>query len=236
MSGEVSFKEQKAMKWLFRSGHTLAIATMMLGLLVTQARADRITISSGCAGLSCVPEPLMISAGSLSVSSLGADAVTNSDELGLAYYVTPAKGQPQVDGAGSTSSAISSTPSLAQRSRRVVSETPQWSDFAFWSFGARTTNLMQSNGSLALPTSNSQTPNFSVVSGAQANSTTVFSPPKPGPTFQASGAGSNASPTFVGPVVPEPTTMLLFGTGLLGAAAVLRKRLRGRRKNSKPTR
>jgi hypothetical protein len=224
------------MKWLFRSGRTLAIATIMLGLLAVQARADRIVISSGCASLSCVPEPLMISAGSLSVSSLGADAVTNSDELGLAYYVVPAGDQAQSGGARSTSTAISGTPSLAQGSRRVGADTPQWCDFAFWSFGARATNLMQSNGSLPLPNSSSQTASFSVVSAARGSSTNVFSPPKPGPIFTTNGAGSSASPTVVGPVVPEPTTMLLFGTGLLGAAAVLRKRLRDRRKNSKPTR
>ena len=161
------------MKWFFRSGRTLAIATMLLGLLVTQARADRITISSGCASLSCVPEPLMINAGSLSVSKLGADAVTYSDELGLAYCLMPGRERPRFAGAGSASPAVSSAPSIGQRSRRVVPETPQWSDFAFWSFGADDKSDA-SHRFIALPTSNSQTANFSVVSGTRVNGTNGF--------------------------------------------------------------
>jgi PEP-CTERM motif len=56
------------------------------------------------------------------------------------------------------------------------------------------------------------------------------------PSVQTNGApvivGDPALPGATDPA-PEPTTMLLLGTGLVGAGAVVRRRLKTKRQNSK---
>lgn len=69
--------------------------------------------------------------------------------------------------------------------------------------------------------------NFGVVAAKAASASIITSASaKKGPTFQA-------DPEPKAPAVPEPTTMLLFGTGLVGAAAILRRKLKGRRSESR---
>ena len=69
--------------------------------------------------------------------------------------------------------------------------------------------------------------NFGVVAAKAASGTGMTATSaKKGPTFQA-------DPQPKAPAVPEAQTMLLFGTGLVGAAALLRRRLKGRRAESR---
>jgi len=49
----------------------------------------------------------------------------------------------------------------------------------------------------------------------------------------ASLAWADRAPSATTTSVPEPATMILFGTGLAGAAAIFRKRLKSRGQKSK---
>jgi hypothetical protein len=74
--------------------------------------------------------------------------------------------------------------------------------------------------------------NFGVVAAKAASASSIVSASaKKGPTFQASG--TEDPPVPKAPAVPELTTMLLFGTGLVGTAGILRRRLRSRRSESR---
>src|SRR5208283_618148 len=58
-------------------------------------------------------------------------------------------------------------------------------------------------------------------SSAQENS--VGTIPSEAFTLNACGAGNNSSPC--GPPIPEPSSIMLFGSGILGVAGVLRRKL-----------
>src|SRR6267378_2945776 len=68
-------KERK-MKRVLNSLFTVAMAVAMIGVAVTQARADRVTLNGGCFSLSCVPETLTVNGIPLSftTSTFAADA------------------------------------------------------------------------------------------------------------------------------------------------------------------
>lgn len=228
------------MKRVLKSFLTVAMATAMVGLAVTQARADRITLKSGCAGVSCSPETLTVSGASMShvASSLTVDIATeNSAALEFVSEVIAGRDLSVASAAAQTSTKASEAPLGVKNSARPRAATfDLLSNSMLWSFGGSHSamNATQSSASLALPMANGRSGSFSLVAG---NVVTTPSIPatanKTGSTFPANGTSEPEPKIVGGPAVPEPTTMLLFGTGLVGAAAVLRKRLRNRRVDSK---
>src|SRR5882762_3164590 len=210
------------MKRVLNSLFTVAMAVAMIGVAVTQARADRVTLNGGCFSLSCVPEtptvngiPLSFTTSTFAADATAANATrsefeANTDITDLSV-ATPSARQTSVAPATSTSRNVES----------VSASVPLLSNFFLWSFGGSSLNATRSVSSeLAFPISHTQNASFSVVSATAATSATV--------SFAKGGKGIHASsdpnPNIVGgpaATVPEPTTMLLFGTGLVGAAAVL---------------
>src|SRR6266850_3974360 len=68
------------MKRVLNSFLTVAMAVAMIGVAMTQARADRATLNGGCLSLSCVPETLTVNGIPLSftTSTFAADATAAS--------------------------------------------------------------------------------------------------------------------------------------------------------------
>ena len=221
------------MKRVLNSLFTVAMAVAMIGVAVTQARADRVTLNGGCFSLSCVPETLTVNGIPLSftTSTFAADVTAanatrsefeaNTDITDLSV-ATPAR-----------QTSVAPATSASRNVQSVSVSVPLLSNSFLWSFGGSSLNATRSVSSeLAFPISHTQNASFSVVSATAATSATV--------SFAKGGKGIHASsdpnPNIVGgpaATVPEPTTMLLFGTGLVGAAAVLRRRLRAQRSSSK---
>ena len=175
------------MKKVFDSLLLIAIAMAMMGLAVTQARADRITLNGGSDGL---PPATRVSA----------------EQLG----------------------------GLKNKDLRTSTSVASLSNSILWSFTGTHTTMNPEQ--LAFPGS-SRNGSFSVVADNVASAPSICSASAKAGTLQANGVPSSraeTAPNIVGgPAGPESTTMLLFGTGLVGAAALLRKRLRDRREESK---
>lgn len=225
------------MKRVFKSFLTLAMAMAMVGLAVTQARADRITLNSEC--VSCNPETLTVSGGSLSFSTPGFTvdfAMAKSAALEFASDVVSASDFSVASGDAQTATKVSAAQLAVRNSTRPASAAVALlSNSMLWPFsGSHAVMNPTSSGSLALPIGNGRSGSFSVVAGNVANAPSISSATaKGGTTFQANGFAPPDGGPPGGSPVPEPTTMLLFGSGLIGAAAVLRKRLKGRRADSK---
>jgi len=221
------------MKRVMRTSFTIAMATVMIGLAVTQARADRVSYTvDRCFGARCVTGSVKIGELSLAFteSSLGViDSAASSSAIasfspelggvsGVSFAGTAVKSQSSVSGA-----------SVAQRTNASKTDTGL---------------LMLPSGGMSLSFSRLQVPAFATVdlgrsvssasnrsfsvSGVDLNVNRVTRPYGANDTTIGDEGGEINAPPGGAPGVPEPTTMLLLGTGLAGAAAVVRKRLKAR--------
>jgi len=212
------------------------MATVMIGLAVTQARADRVSYAvDRCFGAGCVSGSVKIGELSLAFteSSLGViDSAASS--LALATFSPELGGVSGVSFAGTSVKSQSSVSdvSSAQRINAIRTNTGslvlpaggmsfsrlQVPASATVDFGRSVS--MASNGSFS-------------VSGVDLNVNKVTRPYWANDVQPADGGGDIGAPPGGAPGVPEPTTMLLLGTGLAGTAAVVRKRLKARGGSSK---
>jgi hypothetical protein len=235
------FKEGKAMKRVFKSFLMIAMATAMVGLAVTQASADRIKPVGACLGVPCSAETVTVSVGSLSfgAGSFAGDLGT-ADSQGLEFVSEVIAGSDLgFPSAAVRTAAKVSVPQLGvpiKGSRTTSNAVALLTNSTLWSFIGTPFAFSgtRSAASSAMAFGNSSGGSFSVVA---TNVATASSLPaasvKKGTTFSPNGT-HDPDPKIVGlSTVPEPTTMLLFGTGLVGAAAILRRRRRGRRPDSK---
>jgi len=229
------------MKMVFRCCLMVALTAAVLGLAVTQARADRITLTGACASLSCNPKSLTVSNASLSFGAADFTVqivAANSAALEFASDVVSANDVGGASAGGQKAAKVSAAQLGIKNSPRSTSPTVALlNNSMLWLFkGSRTAmNVTELSASSALPVSNGRGQSFSVVAGNVVNAPSIpNASAKAGTTFQAKAIGSAGTELLpAGSPVPEPTTMLLFGTGLVGVAAILRKRLKGRRTDSK---
>lgn len=211
-----------------RTSLTIAMATLMIGLTVSQARADRVGYAvDRCFGANCVGGSVRVGELSLafSESSLGTlDTAASTAAIG--NFSPELKGIAGVSFAGSTVKTDSTTSAgNTSRAKTDKAESTEFLPIAGMSFsrlqGSAFTNSLNLGQSVTLNNSAS----FSVSNVALTGN-------KNAPAFWANGAGSGfqvEGPPGGDPgatTVPEPTTMLLLGTGLAGAAAIVRKRLK----------
>jgi len=222
------------MRRVVRTSLTIAMATVMIGFAVTQARADRVSYSlDRCFGVNCVNGRVRIGelALAFSESSLGVlDAEVSA--TAVADFSTELGGTPGVSFAGAP------VESQGPVTAAVAAERSS-------GFDASTAPVMLSARRIRLSSSRLQLPAFTSSAVDLRRAANAIS----SGSFNVSGADLSANkfapyqanmaePGDVGedtPAVPnpEPTTMLLLGTGLACAAAVVRKRLKVRGANSK---
>ncbi len=205
------------MNKVLRNSITIALASVMIGLAASYARADKFDADS-CFGSGCSANLLTTDsvASSLTMSALQAEAMTS-----FANLVLPLDGAAESVSVSKAAAQSTSDDNHANTARRdsvdqLTSVAPSWS------FVVASQPPVET-GSSAL-TAIGQSPmtvrqsNFSVTSVSSAVTTLTLT------------RDSKATPTvhsnFMTVAAPEPATMILFGTGLLGAAAIMRRRLR----------
>jgi hypothetical protein len=222
------------MKRATRTSLTIAMATVMIGFVVTQARADRVSYTvDRCFGAGCVTGSARIGELSLAFTESGLGVVDSAvSATALANFSPEMSGVSGLRFAGaSVKSQSSADASAAQRSNSYQANTSSLflpATGMSLSFSRLQTPVFASSMDLGRSVSAASNGSFSMSSaGLSANKPLAY-----GATNASPGPGDiNGAPG--GAPAPEPTTMLLLGTGLAGAAAIARKRLKARGRKSK---
>jgi len=214
------------------------MAAMMIGFAVTQARADRISYNADrCFGTGCVTGAVGIGQLALSLtdasievydSEASATALANfSFDLGSTFSVPL------------TDASVKSPEAAAEVSTTSQNSVSQNASPTMFSIAGLTLSLkrtpLPADTNLALAVGHSvrsaAKSSFSVA-GVDMNGKSVI--------YQANNAlagsgdsGTSGKPGGPPTANPEPTTLLLLGTGLAATAAVARRRLKGRSATAK---
>jgi len=218
------------MRRVMRSSLTIAMATVMIGLAVSQARADRVSYAvDRCFGASCVGGNVRVGELSLAFaeSSLGVlDSASSATALGT--FSPELAGIAGVSFAGSSVAAQDAgAVSNAQTANNAATPLSVLTPAAGMSLSYSHLQVPSLTASIDLGRSVTANSGSFSVSGVALNANKTTTPYW---SNDWSGGDNGLGIAPGGSPVPEPTTMLLLGTGLAGAAAIVRKRLKGSRR------
>lgn len=198
------------------AGRSLFLCLLVLGftaLAGTEARADEVTISGSTTGtVSGVPQLTFTGNNFTGTTALGVGALSGSNSLG-SFFLSTAPTQAL---SGSFSLNVTFTVPTGIAGGQGTSYTATIT-------GSVSPNIDQ-GGVLVHFNNPTQTFTFNNANGAGSFTLTLAD------VFVQTGRSAQLTAGFTGQQnpIPEPMTMLLFGTGLAGVAAKVRRRRLGR--------